>query len=57
LAELASGIGKGLMGIGALGGAKKFTGLQIKRVYVGNWQRDYSQAMDIAGKALLVIYL
>ncbi|KAJ1311238.1 hypothetical protein OPQ81_009738 [Rhizoctonia solani] len=49
LAELAKGAGKGLMGIGALGGAKKFSGLDIKRVYFGNWLRDYSQAMDIAG--------
>ncbi|KAF8680122.1 Heterokaryon incompatibility protein Het-C [Rhizoctonia solani] len=49
LAELAAGAGKGLLGISALGGAKKFTGLQIKRIYFGNWLRDYSQAMDIAG--------
>ncbi|KAF7325801.1 hypothetical protein MKEN_00430700 [Mycena kentingensis (nom. inval.)] len=26
----------------------KFNGLDIKRVYFGNWLRDYSQAMDIA---------
>ncbi|KAG8732187.1 hypothetical protein FRC11_000102 [Ceratobasidium sp. 423] len=49
LSELAKGAGKGLMGIGVLGGAKKFGGLDIKRVYFGNWLRDYSQAMDIAG--------
>jgi hypothetical protein len=31
----------------------KFGGLDIKRVYFGNWLRDYSQAVDIAGlKAL-----
>ncbi|ELU41867.1 heterokaryon incompatibility protein HET-C [Rhizoctonia solani AG-1 IA] len=51
LAELAAGAGKGLLGISALGGAKKFTGLQIKRIYFGNWLRDYSQAMDIAAVA------
>ncbi|GJJ14848.1 hypothetical protein Clacol_009116 [Clathrus columnatus] len=27
----------------------KFKGLDIKRVYFGNWLRDYSQAVDIAG--------
>ncbi|KIJ38953.1 hypothetical protein M422DRAFT_33009 [Sphaerobolus stellatus SS14] len=27
----------------------KFGGLDIKRVYFGNWLRDYSQAVDIAG--------
>ncbi|KAG6827329.1 hypothetical protein H0H92_012203 [Tricholoma furcatifolium] len=26
----------------------KFTGLDVKRVYFGNWLRDYSQAVDIA---------
>ncbi|CAE6433141.1 unnamed protein product [Rhizoctonia solani] len=55
LSELAKGAGKGLMGIGALGGAKKFNGLDIKRVYFGNWLRDYSQAMDIAGLKKLQI--
>jgi hypothetical protein len=49
LANLAKGAGKGLLGISALGGSKKFGGLDIKRVYFGNWLRDYSQAMDIAG--------
>ena len=28
-------------------GGKKFDGLAIKRVYFGNWLRDYSQAIDI----------
>ncbi|KZT43565.1 Het-C-domain-containing protein [Sistotremastrum suecicum HHB10207 ss-3] len=32
-----------------LGGGSKFGGLDIKRVYFGNWLRDYSQAVDIAG--------
>ncbi|KIL59439.1 hypothetical protein M378DRAFT_26963 [Amanita muscaria Koide BX008] len=27
----------------------KFSGLDVKRVYFGNWLRDYSQAVDIAG--------
>ncbi|POY71751.1 hypothetical protein BMF94_5112 [Rhodotorula taiwanensis] len=34
---------------GFLGRGTKFGGLDIKRVYFGNWLRDYSQAMDIAG--------
>ncbi|KAL1759591.1 heterokaryon incompatibility protein Het-C-domain-containing protein [Schizophyllum commune] len=29
-------------------GGGKFRGLDIKRVYFGNWLRDYSQAVDIA---------
>ncbi|KAF8518353.1 Het-C-domain-containing protein [Hysterangium stoloniferum] len=36
--------------IGALlSKGSKFGGLDIKRVYFGNWLRDYSQAVDIAG--------
>jgi len=27
---------------------KKWTSMMIKRVYFGNWLRDYSQAMDVA---------
>ncbi|KAG9041226.1 hypothetical protein FS837_012538 [Tulasnella sp. UAMH 9824] len=38
--------GSGLLG---LGGGSKFGGLDVKRVYFGNWLRDYSQAVDIAG--------
>ncbi|GAA6015071.1 hypothetical protein JCM11491_001649 [Sporobolomyces phaffii] len=34
---------------GFLSRGSKFGGLDIKRVYFGNWLRDYSQAMDIAG--------
>ncbi|KAF7302983.1 Heterokaryon incompatibility protein het-c [Mycena kentingensis (nom. inval.)] len=30
-------------------GGAKFSGSDIKKVYFGNWLRDYSQAMDIAG--------
>ncbi|KAG8745998.1 hypothetical protein FRC10_006337 [Ceratobasidium sp. 414] len=52
LSNLAKGAGKGLLGIGA---SKKFGGLDIKRVYFGNWLRDYSQAMDIAGLKKLQI--
>jgi hypothetical protein len=55
LATLAKGAGKGLLGISALGGSKKFGGLDIKRVYFGNWLRDYSQAVDIAGLKKLQI--
>ncbi|EKM84003.1 hypothetical protein AGABI1DRAFT_110607 [Agaricus bisporus var. burnettii JB137-S8] len=36
----------------ATGGAK-FNKMDIKRVYFGNWLRDYSQAMDIAGLSKL----
>ncbi|KAG8896898.1 hypothetical protein FRB99_008583, partial [Tulasnella sp. 403] len=38
--------GGGLLG---LGGGSKFGGLDVKRVYFGNWLRDYSQAVDITG--------
>ncbi|ORY92909.1 heterokaryon incompatibility Het-C [Leucosporidium creatinivorum] len=38
---------------GILGRGSKFGGLDIKRVYFGNWLRDYSQAMDIAGLSKL----
>ncbi|KAG8709800.1 hypothetical protein FRC08_018045 [Ceratobasidium sp. 394] len=52
-----SGFGGGVAGIiagvakVALSGGRgdKFTSLDVKRVYFGNWLRDYSQAMDIAG--------
>ncbi|GAA5928728.1 Het-C domain-containing protein [Sporobolomyces koalae] len=38
---------------GFLGRGSKFNGLDIKRVYLGSWLRDYSQAMDIAGLSKL----
>ncbi|GAA5960765.1 hypothetical protein JCM3765_007326 [Sporobolomyces pararoseus] len=38
---------------GFLGRGSKFGGLDIKRIYFGNWLRDYSQAMDIAGLSKL----
>jgi hypothetical protein len=47
LAELAKGASGGFA-IGSLLGKSKFGGLDIKRVYFGNWLRDYSQAVDIA---------
>ncbi|KAH8080941.1 heterokaryon incompatibility protein HET-C [Filobasidium floriforme] len=47
LEKLAKTAGGGFMA--ALGGTKKFGGLDIKRVYFGNWLRDYSQAVDKAG--------
>jgi hypothetical protein len=30
-------------------GRSKFSPLDVKRVYFGNWLRDYSQAVDTAG--------
>ncbi|SDA01330.1 BZ3500_MvSof-1268-A1-R1_Chr10-1g02585 [Microbotryum saponariae] len=38
---------------GFLGRGSKFSGLDIKRIYFGNWLRDYSQAMDVAGLSKL----
>ncbi|EJD48317.1 Het-C-domain-containing protein [Auricularia subglabra TFB-10046 SS5] len=46
LSELAKASGGGVLSIL---GKHKFGGLDIKRVYFGNWLRDYSQAVDIAG--------
>ncbi|KAL9937232.1 hypothetical protein V8E36_003641 [Tilletia maclaganii] len=43
LADLLKKTGGGLLSRGT-----KFSGLDIKRVYFGNWLRDYSQAMDVA---------
>ncbi|CUA69646.1 hypothetical protein RSOLAG22IIIB_04023 [Rhizoctonia solani] len=56
-----SGFSGGALGIlagvakAALRGGKgdRFTSLDVKRVYFGNWLRDYSQAMDIAGLSKL----
>ncbi|KAH9858257.1 heterokaryon incompatibility protein Het-C-domain-containing protein [Lenzites betulinus] len=65
LTELAKSVGHaggggGLLGIaqsvlGAATGSSgsKFTKEDVKRVYFGNWLRDYSQAMDIAGLSKL----
>jgi hypothetical protein len=30
-----------------VGGGRKFSKLDVKRVYFGNWLRDYSQAVDV----------
>jgi hypothetical protein len=49
LAELAKKGATGFAISSLLGkGGSKFGGLDIKRVYFGNWLRDYSQAVDIA---------
>lgn len=44
IAELAKKAGGGLLGIA---GGSKFTGLDVKRIYLGSFLADYSQAMDI----------
>lgn len=38
---------------GFLNRGAKWGSLDVKRVYFGNWLRDYSQAMDIAGLSKL----
>ncbi|KAF4618696.1 hypothetical protein D9613_010141 [Agrocybe pediades] len=49
LAELIKrGAGGGFALASMLSKGHKFNGLDIKRVYFGNWLRDYSQAVDIA---------
>jgi hypothetical protein len=46
----AAGIITGLAGaLKSAGGGTKFSSLDVKRVYLGNFLCDYSQAMDIAG--------
>lgn len=50
--------GGGLLGfassvLSSAKGGEKFGRLDVKRVYFGNWLRDYSQAMDIAGLSKL----
>jgi hypothetical protein len=50
--------GGGLFGfakqiVSAAGGGAKFSKDDVKKVYFGNWLRDYSQAMDIAGLSKL----
>ncbi|KAE9406188.1 Het-C-domain-containing protein [Gymnopus androsaceus JB14] len=50
LADLLKKVGGGFAFASVIGkGGSKFNGLDIKRVYFGNWLRDYSQAVDIAG--------
>jgi hypothetical protein len=46
IAELVKRGGGGLAMVGL---KSKFGGLDVKRIYFGNWLRDYSQAVDIAG--------
>lgn len=54
LAELAKKGASGFALASVIGkGGSKFGGLDIKRVYFGNWLRDYSQAVDIAGLSKL----
>ncbi|KAL1749184.1 heterokaryon incompatibility protein Het-C-domain-containing protein [Schizophyllum fasciatum] len=65
LSELVKAVGhsSGSHGGGILGfakkvlkeasGGQKFSGMDVKRVYFGNWLRDFSQAMDIAGLSKL----
>ncbi|KAA1471379.1 Het-C-domain-containing protein [Dentipellis sp. KUC8613] len=64
LTEVAKAAGKGAAGGGILSiassilsggssGGKKFNKGDVKKVYFGNWLRDYSQAMDIAGLSKL----
>ena len=46
LADMAKTAASGGFALGALlgsGGGKKFKALDVKRVYFGNWLRDYSQ--------------
>jgi heterokaryon incompatibility protein Het-C len=31
-----------------IGGGRKFSKMDVKRVYFGNWLRDYSQAVDVS---------
>jgi hypothetical protein len=33
--------------IARVAGGEKFSKLNVKRVYFGNWLRDYSQAVDV----------
>ncbi|KAH9943991.1 Het-C-domain-containing protein [Epithele typhae] len=48
------GMAASVLSAAASGGeGAKFTGEDVKRVYFGNWLRDYSQAMDIAGLSKL----
>ncbi|KAF8527105.1 heterokaryon incompatibility protein Het-C-domain-containing protein [Gautieria morchelliformis] len=49
LLKRGSGAGGGFAIGSLLSKGSKFGGLDIKRVYFGNWLRDYSQAVDIAG--------
>ncbi|KAI0652327.1 heterokaryon incompatibility protein Het-C-domain-containing protein [Trametes meyenii] len=47
------GIAQSVLGAATGSGGAKFSKEDVKRVYFGNWLRDYSQAMDIAGLSKL----
>ncbi|KAA1472452.1 Het-C-domain-containing protein [Dentipellis sp. KUC8613] len=49
LSEIAKKSGGFALGALIGKGGSKFSGLDVKRVYFGNWLRDYSQAVDITG--------
>ncbi|EED83141.1 predicted protein [Postia placenta Mad-698-R] len=53
LSEVAKRAGGFALGALIGRGGSKFGGLDIKRVYFGNWLRDYSQAVDVAGLSKL----
>ncbi|KAF8899167.1 heterokaryon incompatibility protein Het-C-domain-containing protein [Infundibulicybe gibba] len=63
LENLVKSVGGAAVGGGLIGfatsvlksatGGSKFSKSDIKKVYFGNWLRDYSQAMDIAGLSKL----
>ncbi|EKM58089.1 uncharacterized protein PHACADRAFT_171323 [Phanerochaete carnosa HHB-10118-sp] len=53
LSEVAKKAGGFALGAIIGKGGAKFGGLDIKRVYFGNWLRDYSQAVDVAGLSKL----
>ncbi|KIP12121.1 hypothetical protein PHLGIDRAFT_368931 [Phlebiopsis gigantea 11061_1 CR5-6] len=53
LSEVAKKAGGFALGAIIGKGGSKFGGLDIKRVYFGNWLRDYSQAVDVAGLSKL----
>ncbi|EAU89396.1 heterokaryon incompatibility protein HET-C [Coprinopsis cinerea okayama7 len=48
LDDLAKGAAGGFALASLIGKGRKFNALDKKRVYFGNWLRDYSQAIDIA---------
>lgn len=49
IASALLGAASGSFGRDSFRGGKKFTGLDVKRIYFGNWLRDLSQVCDIAG--------
>ncbi|KAF8637884.1 hypothetical protein AX17_002507 [Amanita inopinata Kibby_2008] len=49
LADLIKRAGGGFALASLISKGSKFSGIDVKRVYFGNWLRDYSQAVDIAG--------